>query len=91
MAKLQTDGNITRSAQDKCEDLKDFLHTLVGYLPFPYLTEKIVHASTSLDNVWATIYEHYGLNVTGETLLVSLFLTGGCNLPSFILVSGSYE
>ena len=32
----------TRSAQDKSEDLKDFLHTIVGYLPFPYLTEKIV-------------------------------------------------
>ena len=26
------DGTIIRSAEDKGEDLKDFLHTLVGYL-----------------------------------------------------------
>ena len=31
----------TRSAVDKCEDLKDFLNTLSGYLPFPYLREKL--------------------------------------------------
>ena len=60
---------VVRSAQDKCEDLKDFLHTLVGYLPFPYLTEKIVKGSTNLNEVWEVIYDHYGLSVTGETLL----------------------
>ena len=31
--------NIVRTALDKGEDLKDFLNTLSGYLPFPYLTE----------------------------------------------------
>ena len=62
-------GTVIRSAEDKGEDLKDFLNTLVGYLPFPYLTEKIVHASTSLAEVWEAIYEHYGLSVTGDTLL----------------------
>ena len=49
----------TRSAVDKCEDLKDFLNTLSGYLPFPYLTEKIVSGSRNLQNVCDTIYDHY--------------------------------
>ena len=34
--------NVVRTAADKGEDLRDFLNTLAGYLPFPYLTEKIV-------------------------------------------------
>ena len=32
---------VVRTALDKSEDLKDFLNTIVGYLPFPYLTQKI--------------------------------------------------
>ena len=60
---------ITRTAVDKAEDLKDFLNTLAGYLPFPYLTEKIVKGSTSMQDVWNTIYDHYGLAVSSESML----------------------
>ena len=63
------DGVIVRTALDKSEDLKDFLNTIVGYLPFPYLTEKIVSGTTSLQQVWDIIYEHYGLKITNESLL----------------------
>ena len=38
-------NTVVRSALDKGEDLRDFLHTLVGYLPFPYLTEKIINGT----------------------------------------------
>ena len=31
---------IIRTAADKGEDLQDFLNTLAGYLPFPYLKKK---------------------------------------------------
>ena len=63
-------GNTTiRSAADKGEDLKDFLNTLAGYLPFPYLTEKIVDGSSKLQDIWDTIYEHYGVSVNSESLL----------------------
>ena len=62
-------GDVVRSAADKAGDLEDFLNTLAGYLPFPYLTEKIVKASTKLQDVWDTIYDHYGVNVTSESLL----------------------
>ena len=53
---------VIRTAADKGEDLQDFLNTLAGYLPFPYLTEKIVKGSSNLQNVWDTIYDHYGIN-----------------------------
>ena len=59
---------VIRTAQDKSEDLKDFLSTLVGYLPFPYLTEKVVNASHNLTEVWDYIYEHYGLKISGDSL-----------------------
>ena len=38
-------------------------------MPFPYLTEKIVNGSNNLQNVWDTIYDHYGISVTCESLL----------------------
>ena len=47
--------NITRTAADKGEDLRDFLNTLAGYLPFPYLTEKILDGTTNLQQVWDII------------------------------------
>ena len=62
-------AGMVRSALDKGEDLRDFLNTLAGYLPFPYLTEKIVTGSNNLKNVWDTIYDHYGANITSESLL----------------------
>jgi len=58
-----------RSALDKGEDLKNFLSMIAGYLPFPYLTEKIVEGTKSLQDVGDIIYEHYGINVTSESLL----------------------
>ena len=70
---------VVRTAMDKGEDLKDFLNTLAGYLPFPYLTEKIVEGSKNLQEVWDVIYDHYGISVTSESLLdyVSIQINAG--------------
>ena len=65
----RSNGSITRTAEDKGEDLRDFLNTLVGYLPFPYLNEKVVNGTKNLQEVWDSIYEHYGLGISGETRL----------------------
>ena len=46
---------VIRSALDKGEDLKDFLNTIEGYLPFPYLTEKIVEGTKKIQDVWYVI------------------------------------
>ena len=64
-----TDETVLRSTEDKCEDLKDFLNTLIGYLPFLYLTEKVLRGTTNLQQVWDLIFEHYGLKVSSESLL----------------------
>ena len=45
-----TNGTVTRTRQDKAEDLRDFLSTLVGFLPFPYLTEKILNSTKNLQD-----------------------------------------
>ena len=62
-------ADIVRAAVDKAGDLEDFLNNLAGYLPFPYLTEKIVKGSKKLQDVWDTIYDHYGVNISSESLL----------------------
>ena len=74
-----TGTNVTRTALDKGEDLKDFLNTLAGYLPFPYLTEKIVQGSGKQQDVWDTIYDHDGISVSAESLLdfVTIKLSSG--------------
>ena len=64
-----SNGTIIRTGQDKAEDLKDFLNTLMGFLPFPYLTERVLKATRNLEEVWTIIYDHYGLTITGETFL----------------------
>ena len=51
------------------EDLIDLLNTLAGFLPNSYLTDKLVSNTKSWTDVWQIIYEHYGVTITGETLL----------------------
>ena len=60
---------LKRKAADMKEDLLDLLNTLAGYLPHSYLTDKIVSGTKSWAEVWNIIWEHYGVQVTGETLL----------------------
>ena len=55
-ADTDAEGVVVRTAEDKSEDLKDFLNTIVGYLPFPYLTEKILNGTTKLAEVWDCIH-----------------------------------
>ena len=78
----RSEGVITRSAEDKSEDLKDFLNTLIGYLPFPYLTEKILNATKNLQEVWDIIFEHYGIKVFSESLL---------DFPAMALTEGEQD
>ena len=57
-----------RKAADLSEDLVDLLNTLAGYLPHSYLTDKILK-SQNWDGVYKTIFDHYNVQVTSETLL----------------------
>ena len=42
---------------------------LAGYQPHSYLTNKIVSGIKGLKDVWNMIYDHYGLQVSSESLL----------------------
>ena len=63
------DGEVVTKASDLCEDLEDLLNTLSGYLPYSYLTDKILTQTKSFDQVWQIIHEHYNVKVTSESLL----------------------
>ena len=60
---------LKRSASDMKEDLVDLLNTLAGFLPHSYLTDKILKNTKNWNTVWEIVYEHYGVQVTGETML----------------------
>ena len=66
---LQSADNEDRSAEDIAEDLMDLLNTLSGYLPFSYLTDKILKNTTNWKDVWHIVYDHYNVQVNGESLL----------------------
>ena len=60
---------LKRTATEVMEDLTDLLSTLAGFLPHSYLTEKILKTTKGWNDVWQVIYEHYGVQITSETLL----------------------
>lgn len=60
---------LKRKAADMKEDLVDLLSTLAGFLPHSYLTDKILKATKNWTDVWNVIHDHYGVQVTSETLL----------------------
>ena len=62
----QGDGG--RSVEELCEELKDLLSTLAGYLPHSYLTDKSPQSS-SWPSVWKIIHDHYNVQVSSESLL----------------------
>ena len=47
----------------------DFLNILSGFEPHSYITRKLVEDSSCLQDCWDIIYEHYGVQVTPESLL----------------------
>ena len=64
-----TNAAEVRKTKQKAENLQDFLELLAGYLPYSYLTPKIVQDSTSLSQVWRIVYEHYNVLPNPETFL----------------------
>ena len=66
---LQDDEEENRLAPDLADDLSDLLHTLAGYLPHAYLTDKILFNTKCWDDVWTVINDHYNVQVSSETLL----------------------
>ena len=60
---------LKRTAAEVMEDLVDLLSTLAGFLHHSYLTDKLTKCTKNWTDVWHVIHEHYGVQVTSETLL----------------------
>ena len=60
---------LTRTATELMDNCKDFLHILATFLPHGYLTTKLVSTTTSFENAFSIIEEHFGLQATQESLL----------------------
>ena len=50
-------------------DLEGFLSTIGTYLPFDYVTEKLIQETTDLDSVWSLIYEIYDAELVTSNYL----------------------
>ena len=50
-----TDDGGDYSAEDIAEDLRDLLNTLASFLPYSYLTDKILNTTTCWEDVWRII------------------------------------
>ena len=62
-------STLKRKKAEMKEDLEDLLNTLAGYLPHSYLTDKILKSTKGWKDVWNVIHDHYGVQVTSESLL----------------------
>ena len=63
------EAGLQRSPEAMMEDLVDILNILSGFLPHSYLTDKIVRNTKNWKDVWNIIHDHYGVQVTSESLL----------------------
>ena len=54
---------LKRTPQLLASDLEGFLECLASYLPFDYVSEKLLQESTDMDSVWLIIYEIYDVEV----------------------------
>ena len=64
----ERDG-LQRTAAALKDDCQDFLHMLATFLPHGYLTEKLVKTTTSFENAFSILEEHFGLKATQESFL----------------------
>ena len=60
---------LKRSAEVLKNDLVAFLETIAGFLPYSYVTERILNNTTSLKDVWAIIADLYEAEVSSDTFL----------------------
>ena len=47
--------------EDQADNLEAFLDTIAGFMPGPYITNKITQETTSIQSLWSVIKDHYGV------------------------------
>ena len=58
----ETSG-LKRTPELLASDLEGFLECLASYLPFDYVSDKLLQESTNMDTVWSIIYEIYDVEI----------------------------
>ena len=70
----ETSG-LKRSPEVLASDLEGFLSTIGTYLPFDYVTEKLLVETTNIESVWSIIYEIYDAELVTTNYLDYAFMT----------------
>ena len=60
---------LKRSPAALAADLEGFISTIGTYLPFDYVTEKLLQETTDLQSVWSMIYEIYDVELVTTNYL----------------------
>lgn len=63
------------TAADQGDNLETLLGNLAGFLPFPYLTSRILKESTRWGDVWNILFSHYQVEPSQEANLDFISLT----------------
>ena len=65
---------LKRSPEVLAGDLEGFLSSIGTYLPFDYITEKLIAETTGLESVWSIIYEVYDAELVTTNYLDYAFM-----------------
>ena len=72
---VNEETGLKRSPASLASDLDGILSTIGTYLPFDYVTEKLISETTDLDSVWALIYEIYDAELVTSNYLDYAFMS----------------
>ena len=61
-------GGEARKKKELAEDLEDLINTLAGFLPYSYLTDKLLKYTKGWKDVYKIIMDDYNVQVSSETL-----------------------
>ena len=68
-------GGLKRNPATLASDLDGFLSCIANYLPFDYVSEKLVSESRDMNSVWSIIYEIYDAELNTNNFLDYAFMT----------------
>ena len=62
-------SGLKRTPAQLASDLEGFLSCIGNYLPFDYVSDKLINETTNMDSVWSVIYEIYDAELDASHFL----------------------
>ena len=62
-------SGLKRTPAQLASDLEGFLSCIGNYLPFDYVSDKLINETTNMDSVWSVIYEIYDAEINTTNFL----------------------